>query len=695
MFTTHSRSRAVLALVAAATWLPLHAGRAQNSTQAARTLPAGTGEAWQIVQPAQSSLVYARDGSLIGEIGRQWRTSVALRALPRYLPQAFISVEDQRFYQHDGVDLIGVAAAIKDNLLGDRRGASTITQQLVGNMHPDLIDRSQRSGVDALTRKLREQAAAREMEKHYTKDQILEAYLNEVDLGHGWFGVEAASRHYFGKPAAHLTLAEAATLAALPKSPPGYDPVRHPARAKARRDLVLTLMAAQGYISRDVASRAKREPVIVVPDAGMSAPAHYFVDAVRREAQRAGLAVMNGGYRIYTSLDPALQREAQTALVQGTARVEARPGYQHPTYRSVGRGRPVYLQGAVIAMDPATGDVRALVGGRDYFASPFDRVFAQRQPGSAIKPIVYAAAIADGIPANAIVADTALSIPLPDGSTYQPGNADGQFLGPMTVHEALVKSRNPVAVQLGERVGMDSVAALALRLGIQSPLAPYPSSAIGASVLRPIELVTAYTAFANLGSVVQPRLITRVEDLTGHIIYSLPPSAPVPVLDPRVAFIVRGMMQDVADRGTGVAARQAVPASIPVAGKTGTTNDNADVWFVGLTPDLVAGVWLGFDSPETIASGAAGGSLAAPIWGQMMARYYAASGHRSPVSGVRWDAPPAGMLYAELDRDTGAMADSTTPPERRYVEYFLDGTEPDPLKVDPWRLPQFGPLVFY
>jgi len=662
-----------------------------SSQNSAPVAPADA-EAWQITAQPQSSLVFGRDGSLIGEIGRQFRTSVALRALPRYLPHAFIAVEDQRFYQHDGVDLIGVAGAIKGKLFGQRRGgASTITQQLVGNMHPDIIDRRDLS----LSRKLREQSAAREMERHYTKDQILEAYLNQVDLGHGWFGVEAASRHYFGKSASRLSLAEAATLAALPKSPVLYDPTRFSARSKTRRDIILGLMADQGYVSREAAEKAKNEPIVTAPDAGTSAPAQYFVDAVRQAAQRAGIPVANGGYHVYTTLDPALQRAAVVALVEGTARVEARPGYRHATYAAAIKTRAPYLQGAVVAIDPATGDVRALVGGRNYAASPFDRVFALRQPGSAIKPLVYAAALADSIPPNAIVPDTALSIPMPSGPNYQPGNADGQFLGPMTLHEALVRSRNPVAVQLGMRVGIDSIAALAQRLGISSPIALVPSSAIGASAVRPLELVTAYSAFANLGSVVQPRLITRIDDPTGKPAYSAAVAPQTPVLDPRVAFMIRRMMQDVAERGTGAAARQAVPAAIPVAGKTGTTNDNADVWFVGLTPDLVGGVWLGFDQPVTIAAGAAGGSLAAPIWGQMVARYYASLGAAAAPNVAAWDTPPPGLSYAELDRETGALADTTTPPSHKYLEFFLPGTEPAALKSDPWRTPQFGALVFY
>ena len=628
------------------------------------------------MQPPQSSLVYARDGSLIGEIGKQWRTSISIRTLPKYIPQAFIAVEDKRFYQHDGVDVVGIAGALKDAMLGDPRGASTITQLLVGNMHPDLIDRRDRS----LGRKLREQQAAREMEKHYTKEQILEAFLNQLDFGHGWFGVEAASRHYFGISASHLTLAQAATLAALPKGPAIYDPIRHADRSRTRRNTVLALMAAQGYITHADASAASAEPVVTAPNAGLAVQAPWFVDVVRTQAERAGVPVSNGGYRVHTSLDPSLQRAAVLALVEGTASVEMRPGYQHPRYDSRRAGRSDYLQGMVVALDPASGEVRALVGGRDYQDSPFNRaVNGLRQPGSAFKPIVYAAAVADSIAASTIVYDTAVAIPIPGGGVYRPENSDRLFLGALSLREALSKSRNVVAVELGQRVGMDTVAALARRLGVISPVSRLPASAIGASAVHPIELVAAYTAFANFGSATDPRFVLRVEDRTGRTVWSPAAVAPEPALDPRVAFIVRDMMRDVVERGTAASVRRYLPERIPAAGKTGTTNDNTDVWFIGMTPDLVAGVWLGFDAPQSIMPGAAGGSLAAPIWAQMMARWY---GGRSAEE---WR-PPPGMVIADLDRDTGEPADTLTPPERRYTEYFIEGTEPPSLRFDPWSI---------
>ncbi|MDH5235873.1 MAG: PBP1A family penicillin-binding protein [Gemmatimonadota bacterium] len=650
---------------------------------AASPLVAQQPEPWRIVRPAQSSLVLARDGSLIGEIGREWRTNVAIASLPNYVSQAFIAVEDRRFWQHDGVDVVGIASAIKDNLLGGSRGASTITQQLVGNMHPDIVDRTDRS----ISRKLREQSAAREMEKHYTKAQILEAYLNQISFGRGYFGIEAASRHYFGKPAARLTIAEAASLAAMPKGPAIYDPVRYPERNKNRRDAILGLMAEQGFITAAQADAARADPLRTDPALGMSVAAPYFVDLVRSRAERDGIPVGDGGYRIVTTLEPGLQRAAERALLEGTVAVEARPGYPNQKLASKPKGSTDYLQGAVVAIEPSSGDVRALVGGRSYAESPFNRaVNAVRQPGSTFKPIVYASALLDSLPANTIVVDEPLELVF-GTQVYRPQNADGEFLGPLTMREALAKSRNPVAVKLWERVGADSVIALARRMGLTAPIAPYPASAIGASAVRPIDLVAAFTAFANLGAAVQPRVILRVEDPAGRAI-AAPGVRMLPAaMDSGVAFVALQMMREAVDAGTGAAVRRYVPAEVPVAGKTGTTNDNSDVWFVGMTPNLVAGVWLGFDRPRTITPGATGGSLAAPIFGQMLAQW----------GGLRAEGwmPPRSLVSAELDHLTGLLADGDTPPERRYLEYFVPGTEPPALRLDARALFRLGPLVGY
>ena len=671
------RGVAVAAIASAAARVQQAAGPA--------TTPAASGEVWRIISPPQSSLVFARDGSLIGEIGREWRTSVSIRTLPKFVGQAFVAVEDHRFYQHDGVDVMGIAGAIRGKILGENRGgASTITQQLVGNMHPDLVDRRDIT----IARKFREQNAARAMERHYKKEQILEAYLNQVGFGHGWYGVESAARHYFGKGAARLSLAEAATLAALPKGPAIYDPSQHAERAMHRRNAILDLMVAQQFITAAVANAAKSQPVVTVPNGGASAPAQYFVDVVRTQAQRAGVPVMDGGYRLFTTLDPALQRAAVTALMDGAAAIEERPGYRHHTYLNHPAGNADYLQGAIVAIDPATGDVKAFVGGRNYQESPFDRaVDGLRQPGSSFKPFVYARAILDSMPANAVVADTALDLRY-DQQSYRPRNADGEFRGSMTLREAMTQSRNPVALQLWMHYGADSIIALAHRFGISTPISRYPSSALGASAVQPLEFVAAYTAFANLGTPVSPRFVHRVEDRDGRSVWSPDVRALPPAIDPAVAFIVRDMMRDVVDRGTATAVRRYLSPEVPVAGKTGTTEDNADAWFVGVTPDIVAGVWMGLDKPRSIAEhGGAGGSLAAPVFGQMLARGGYARARAA------WE-PPGGLVKAELDRQNGLLADAATPVNRRYTEYFLPGTEPGALRIDVRRLFLMGPLPF-
>ena len=371
--------------------------------------------------------------------------------------------------------------------------------------------------------------------------------------------------------------------------------------------------------------------------------------------------------------------------MEGTAAVEARPGYRHPTYARHPKGSTDYLQGLVIAIDPSTGDVRALVGGRDYAEGPFNRaVNGLRQPGSAFKPIVYSRAILDSIPPNAIIPDTALDIAMDRGTTYRPRNADGEFLGNITLREALTRSRNPVAVQLWQRLSGDSVIALARRMGVRSYIAPGPSSAIGASEVQPLDLVAAFTVFPTLGTPMEPRFIYRADDASGRTVFSQAVRTLPSAMPAEVAFIVRDMMRDVVDRGTASAVRRYVPYSVPVAGKTGTTDDNTDVWFIGATTDLVAGVWLGFDKPRTITAGAAGGTLAAPIFGQMLAR--SAYG-----KGGSWSVPP-GIVTAELERSTGHLAEPSTPTDSRYTEYFLAGTEPGALRVDARRLFGWGPI---
>lgn len=648
-----------------------------------------TEEAWQIITPPQVSLVLDRNGTQIGLIGKERRFNVSLRTLPAYVGQAFVAVEDKRFYRHNGVDVIGIAGALKDAVTGDLRGASTITQLLVGNMHPDIIDRRDMSPA----RKLREQQAALEMERHYNKEQILEAFLNQISFGHGAFGIEMAARQYFGKPASELSLHEAASLASMPKSPVQYDPIKYPARNKQRRNTVLALMAEQGYITPAQRDAAQREPIKTVTLDTPTAP--WVVDVVRVQSERAGVPVTQGGFRIHTTIDAAIQQIAQTAVTHGINDVELRPGFRGrpcakrtntPASNTASSARvQACLEGAAVVLDPTNGDVRALVGGRDYARSSFNRaVDGNRQPGSSFKAFVYAQALAEGLTASTIVADTALRIRLPNGTYYSPDNADNAFLGLLTIREALTRSRNPVAVQLALGVGLDSVTALAHRAGLRASIAPYPSSALGASVVQPLDFVAAYAAFDNGGMAVEPRFIVRIDDRNGRAVFTQPSFTPQQAMDPRVAFIVRDMMRDVVTRGTATSLRRLVPSQIEVAGKTGTTNDNTDVWFMGMTPEYVTGVWLGFDKPSMIAPGAAGGTLAAPIAGRIISDIY---GSRASAS---WT-PPPGVVSVELDRASGKPADRATPTDRRFTEWYLEGTEPGALPT-PWSFFRFGPI---
>jgi penicillin-binding protein 2D len=687
----HCVARRFLLLTALAAPLPAQPAAVRPSAAPAARQPAT--EPWRIITPPQATLIFARDGALIGEVGTEKRLSIAIRTLPKYVGQAFVAVEDKRFYQHDGVDLVGVASAIKGKLLGERRGgASTITQQLVGNMHPDLIDRRDVS----IDRKLREQSAAREMERHYSKEQILEGYINQINLGRGWHGVEMAARHWFGKPAAQLQLHEAASLAAMPKSPSGYDPQRFRDKHLQRRNLILSLMAEQGFITAAQAQSAQRQPVTVAGTSAVANSAPWVLEIVKVQAERAGVPIGSGGYRVTTTIDGALQRSAVEALSQGIEEIEARPGWKRARCGAASTTdssrAPIdpakCLQGLVVALDPMTGDVRALVGGRDYRLSSFDRaVDGMRQPGSSFKPFVYASAIANGLTANSMVADTALLIHMANGRDYSPDNADNAFLGALTMRTALARSRNPVAVQLAVQLGIDTIAGMARRAGLRSAIAPYPSSALGASVVQPLDFITAYAAFDNGGFAVEPRFLLRIEDRSGKTVFTGRAPTMQPAIDPRVAFVVRDMLRDAVERGTATSVRRTLSARVPVAGKTGTTNDNSDVWFVGMTPDLVAGVWLGFDKPAMIAPGAAGGTLAAPIFARVASAWSAGRSYSE------WT-PPPGVVSAMLDRETGELATEETPIERRYTEWFLEGTEPGARRGWPWSLFKLGPIGF-
>ena len=686
------------------TWQNLCAGDACPSIAQIRTF-----------EHEQKSKLFTHDGRQFEEIGFESRTPVSIHALPEYVPQAVISIEDKRFYDHAGFDPIGIARAVFGVLtFRNLGGGSTITQQLARNMFDEI-------GFERrYIRKLKEVQVALDLERSYTKDQILEAYLNEIYMGRG-YGFENAAREYLGKNVIDLNVAEAALLAAILNVPARYDPFRYPERAKGRRDLVLRRMAEEGFLTQSEAERWIRWPLPETEPTGTVAEvAPYFVEWVRQILDsRFGDEIYKNGLRVYTTLDLDMQRAAQEAMRVGWAEIEADTvNFVHPHYAQFDtvtdfRGQTPYVQGAFIALDPATGHVKALIGGRNYGQSKFDRArLAERQAGSSFKPFVYTAAIASGIPASHVVVDQPVVIPQLDGTDWRPRNFTEEFKGPMTIREGLYTSTNMIAIKLGwDEVGIETVAQTARRMGIQTEIERFPSTTIGAAEVIPLEVAEAYSSFPNMGTKVEPRPILRVEDADGNILWEPQPER-TQVLDSLATRIMVSMLEDVVRRGTGYTAvrvRSGLPYSIPAAGKTGTTNDGTDVWFTGFTPNLLATVWFGMDSPVPIfeiAPGrrqATGGGLAAPVWGSFMRRVYVGI-EGDEENGVE-EAPPlmtsptgwremSGLHSVLVDRRTGKLASRWCEEESQYLELYIPGTEPTEFcdRSDRrFRIPGIGP----
>nr|MBA2571917.1 hypothetical protein [Gemmatimonadota bacterium] len=420
---------------------------------------------------------------------------------------------------------------------------------------------------------------------------------------------------------------------------------------------------------------ARQRPIRLAPNHGYSSRPEWVIEQVRQFLEsNFGKNYGTQGLRVWTTIDPLVQNAADSALVEGLARVERFAWYKGPKFggakaQATASGTN-YLQGLVVSVDARTGEIVAMRGGRSWEDSKFNRVTAaRRQPGSAFKPIVYSSAFERGVSPSTVMEDTALSIQLPGSPLYQPKNSDNRFRGPVTVRGALTESINTIAIQLGMQVGLPNMVATAKRFGIASNIPPYPSSAIGAGAVRPIELAGAYTAFANGGLRVEPFLIRRVVDLKGATVFDHRPRG-VRTVSPSVAFMVTDLLRDAAEKGTGREARERLPARVPMAGKTGTTNDGTDVWYVGYTPEMVTAVWVGFDKPAPIGAGAFGGTLAAPIWGEMMRDVYA----KRRVPGP-W-LVPAELVTVASELATGLPITGACPPVAARREYFLAGTAP-------------------
>jgi penicillin-binding protein 1A len=740
----------------------------------------------QDYEPPVMTRVHAADGSLLAEYATERRLYLPIQAVPRLVTNAFVAAEDKNFYQHPGIDIQGI---IRAGLLyvenyghgGHPQGASTITQQVAKNF---LL-----SNEVSFERKIKEALLALRIERTYSKQKILELYLNEIYLGFGAYGVAAASLLYFDKSVHELTISEAAYLAALPKGPNNYNPFRHRDEAIARRNYVIDRMAEDGYITADAAEKAKKEPldVTVRPTGAHIFAAEYFAEEVRRYLydNYGEKKLYEGGLSVRTTLDPKLQMLARQTMNNGLVNFDESQGYRGAVTtidvggdwgvkladvksldditpwrmavvlqvddqsariglqpgrdpggnvikeREIGLipldgvkwakpatgpskpithvnqvlsvGDVIYVEpladqgqyrlrqvpeisGAMVVMDPHTGRVLAMDGGFSFDQSQFNRATqALRQPGSSFKPIVYAAALDNGYTPSTIVMDAPIEIDMgAGGGIWKPENYGGKFFGPSTLRFGLEQSRNVMTVRLAQDIGMPLIAEYAKRFGVYDELPPYLSYALGAGETTVLRMVTAYSMFDNGGRRVIPTLIDRIQDRYGHTIYKHDlrdcqgcdaekwDNQPEPtlidkreqVIDPMTAYQITSLMEGVVQRGTATVVRD---VGKPIAGKTGTTNDEKDVWFIGYSPDIVCGVYMGYDKPRHIARLATGGHLAAPIVRDFLK---VALADKPPIP----FAVPPGIKLIRVDAHTGMRAGPGDP--KVILEAFKPGTAP-------------------
>jgi 1A family penicillin-binding protein len=631
----------------------------------------------------QSTTIFDSSDRPAFTIFKEQRIEVPLDRVSANLINAVVSVEDQRFFDHGGIDAVRVGAAVIRNLREWRRaeGGSTITQQLA---RQTFLNRDK-----TYRRKFKEVILAAYLENLYSKKEILELYLNKVYFGDGLHGVEAAARGYFGKSAADLRVDEAALLAGLIQSPSSFAPTVNLDRAVARRNVVLQAMVATGSIDAATAEQARTAPVKLVNALEIKETfGLYFKEQVRRElVERFGWQrVYQGGLRVYTTIDSELQQTAEKLIEEGLRDVERRAGFKRARRASpapaTGRAEseaPAYLQGALVSMDPTNGHVSVLVGGRDFNESRFNRATqARRQSGSAFKPFVYAAALEAGYSPASVI--TGLNDPIATVQGAWIPEDDHSTATEMTMRAALRTSSNRAAVQMLRAVGIPTAVDYAEKLNVGKPPS-VPSLALGASDVTLSSLTAAYAAFAAGGIVRTPVLIRRVEDSDGVVLYREESKSHRAVSE-ATAFLMSSMLSDVINAGTAYRARHA-GFTLPAAGKTGTTNDYNDAWFIGFTPHVVTGVWVGFDQPTTIASGGYAGELAVPIWASFMKR--ATRGHKpdwferpSNVMGLNVCRISGKLPSAGCDRVQVVNRDGMT--EERsmiYTEYFVRGTQPD------------------
>lgn len=673
-------------------------------------------------RPELSTRVYSADGEILDQFFIKRRSQMSLKDIPLTVQNALIATEDKDFYSHWGVDAVRFVKAMVKNtltLFRRREGASTITQQLARNLY---LGHDDRNAFDTVTRKIREFITSIQLERNFTKEEILEFYLNVVYFGRGSYGIASAAQQFFGKTPEELTLGETATLIAIVKGPAYYDPVRHPDRARSRRNIVLGQMVKYGYLDEEEAERVKAEPIqLKAPDEFARAGiAPHFVEYIRQQlsekAEKYGFDIYRDGLAVYTTLDSRMQRHANRAVEEhltiyqalfnkewNWSREREALGFvidqsirTSPAYRKASgteardsvyqalRADQTWLDSMMhvaqqievgfVVIDPTSGGILTLVGGANFkeFKYGLNHVTQiRRQVGSAFKPFVYTVAVDNGYGPTFELLNQPVTILMPDGKRWTPSNSDMSFGGKSTLREAVRMSINLVAVRAIESIApVKQVIDYAKRMGVNSPLPPYASLALGAGEVSPLEMASAFGVYANHGVYVEPVSILRIEDKDGNLLEENYPMQRE-VLSEETAFLMTSMLEGVVNGGTGSHVRDFF--QLPAAGKTGTTSEFADAWFVGFTPQLSAAVWIGFDNKSVRFKtwDGQGGRAAAPIWGRFMKYVYEDPGIAMPLE---YFAKPAGILQETICTETKQLATQFCP--HTMTEYFTVKTLP-------------------
>ncbi|VAX18539.1 Multimodular transpeptidase-transglycosylase [hydrothermal vent metagenome] len=606
-------------------------------------------------RPNVVTRILDRNGELISELFLEKRIWIAYNDIPETFINAITATEDARFFEHKGIRLLSILRAMIVDIRSGRmaQGGSTITQQLAKQLFL--------TPEKSVIRKIKEALLAIQIEKQYTKREILELYCNQIYLGSGAYGIQAASNIYFGKSVSDLSLAESALLAGLPKAPSRYSPFKSVERAKQRRAAVLARMLTEGRITDSQEAEAKKEPVTLAIKEEDESLASHFVETVRiyLEKTYGSDRLYREGLTVTTTLDMEMQAMAEKAALEGIKKVNTR----------IKRARlytdDANVEVALVALRPDDGAILAMVGGADFTRSQFNRATsAHRQPGSAFKPFIYLTALDTGFSPGDIIIDSPVAYRSPDGKgEWKPANFSHRFYGPVTLRRALESSINVTSVKLLNKIGIGPVIATARKAGIHSPLTATLSLALGASEVTPLELTSAYTVFANKGLYAAPYYIISVKNSEGEILEEASPVVSDAVR-PEVAYVLTNMLKGVIQNGTGRSVRS---LNRPSAGKTGTTNDYRDAWFVGYTPDLATGVWVGFDDNRSMGRGETGGRAAAPIWLKFMEE---ALKNKPSLDFT----PPSHIVVRTIDRESGKLA--TDRCRDTFEEVFVEGTEP-------------------